>query len=268
MDECGAGPMPSQMRAFIWQEGTGLQDLGTLGGPESCALWINQYGQVAGHSFTSSTPNLGTGIPTQDPFLWTKHDGMTDLGNLGGTIGHASGINNRGQVAGDSNLVGDQTQHAFLWDKGKMQDLTPGRNFSFAHGLNDNGDVVGGSFSADGQSFNGFLWRHGVMTDLESVAGDGCDSFASSINSESQVVGTSFPCTGEGHAAIWENGGPAIDLNTLVRPGSDLQLTDAQFINDRGEIAGNGVPPGVSLDDFLQDETLGHAFLLIPVGEE
>ncbi len=113
---------------------------------------------------------------------------------------------------------------------------------------------MGGSYSADGQSFNGFLWSHGAMTDLESVAGDGCDSFASSINSESQVVGTSFPCVGGKNAAIWENGGPAIDLNTLVPPGSDLQLTDAQFINDRGEITGRAV-----LSDG--DE---HAFLLIP----
>jgi len=255
MDECGAGPMPTQMRAFVWQEGTGLQDLGTLGGSESCALWINQLGQVAGHSFTSSTPNVGTGIPTQDPFLWTNHDGMTDLGTLGGTVGHASAINNRGQVAGDSNLAGDQTQHAFLWgQRKKMQDLTPGRKYSFAHSLNDKGEVVGGSYSADGQSFNGFLWSHGAMTDLESVAGDGCDSFASSINSESQFVGTSFPCVGGKNASIWQNGGPAIDLNTLVPPGSDLQLTDAQFINDRGEITGRAV-----LSDG--DE---HAFLLIP----
>src|SRR5712692_3869171 len=69
------------------------------------------------------------------------------------------------------------------------------------------------------------------------------------------VVGTSFPCAGEGHAVIWENGGPGNRLeHTLVPPGSDLQLTDAQFINDRGEITGRAV-----LSDG--DE---HAFLLIP----
>jgi probable HAF family extracellular repeat protein len=181
---------------------------------------------------------------------------MTDLGSLGGTQGHASAINDRGQVAGDSNLAGDQIQHAFFWHQGKMQALTPGRDFSFAHGLNDNGDVVGGTFSADGLSFNGFVWRHGVLTDLESLPGDECDSFASSINSQSQIVGASFPCAGDAHAVIWENGNGkgAIDLNTLVRPGSGLQLAEAQFINDRGEITGKAV-----LSNGDQ-----HAFLLIP----
>lgn len=252
MDECGAGPMPSQMRAFIWEEGSGMKDLGTLGGPDSCALWINQRGQVAGHSFTSYTPDAGTGVPAFDPFIW-KNGTMTDLGTLGGTQGHASGINNRGQVAGDSNLTGDQTQHAFLWDRGIMQDLTPGLPFSYAHGLNANGEVVGG-LTEDGISLKGFLWRRGVLTDLESVPGDECDSAAASINSRSQVVGISFPCTGESHAVIWENGGPAIDLNTLTLPGSNLQLTDAQFINERGEITGKAVLPDGSQ----------HAFLLIP----
>ena len=69
-------------------------------------------------------------------------------------------------------------------------------------------------------------------------------------------------------AFLWENGGPMVDLNTLIPADSALHLVFALYINDRGEIAGNGVPPGVSLDDFLQDESLGHAFLLIPVGEE
>lgn len=252
MDECGAGPMPSQMRAFIWEEGSGLKDLGTLGGPDSCALWINQRGELAGHSFTSFTPDFGTGIPAFDPFIW-KNGKMTDLGSLGGTQGHASGINSRGQVAGDSNLAGDQTQHAFLWNQGKMQDLTPGRPFAFAHGLNDKGEVVGG-LTEDGVSLKGFLWRQGVLTDLESVPGDECDSAATSINSRSQVVGVSFPCMGESHAVIWESGGPATDLNTLVLAGSELQLTEAQFINERGEITGKAVLPDGSQ----------HAFLLIP----
>jgi hypothetical protein len=66
------------------------------------------------------------------------------------------------------------------------------------------------------------------------------------------------------HALLWENGFP-IDLNTVIRPNSSLQLVYALSINDRGEIAGLGVPPGVSVNDV---ESLGHAFLLIPVDRD
>ena len=246
--------MPTQMRAFVWQEGGAMQDLGTLGGPDSCAVWINQRGQVAGHSFTNSTPNPVTGIPTVHPFLWTQHDGMTDLGTLGGTVSHTVGINDRGQVAGISNRAGDATHHAFLWDHGHMKDLTPGREFSNARGLNDIGEVVSGAETADGQAVQGFLWRDGVLTDLGGLAGDGCSS-AHGINLKGQVVGQSSVCGGAGtRAVLWENGGPAIDLNTFVPPGSDLTLMEAQFINDRGEITGRALLPN-------GDE---HAYVLIP----
>lgn len=51
-----------------------------------------------------------------------------------------------------------------------------------------------------------------------------------------------------------------VDLNTLIPPDSGLRLVETHAINDRGEIAGNGVPPGcVALG------TCQHAFVLIPV---
>jgi hypothetical protein len=52
-----------------------------------------------------------------------------------------------------------------------------------------------------------------------------------------------------------------IDLNSLIPPGASLQLTDAFEINERGEIAGMGVPPGCASEDEC-----GHAFVLVPVG--
>src|SRR5439155_5654234 len=80
-----------------------------------------------------------------------------------------------------------------------------------------------------------------------------------------QVVGRSrigAPTTPLQHAFLWENGGPMVDLNTLIPPNSPLELYDAENINDRGEIAGRGLPPGCDDKDVC-----GHAFLLIPCDE-
>ena len=55
-----------------------------------------------------------------------------------------------------------------------------------------------------------------------------------------------------------------VDLNALISSGSSLQLADAEDINERGEIAGIGVPPGVPVANYI---TEGHGFLLIPCDE-
>jgi probable HAF family extracellular repeat protein len=92
------------------------------------------------------------------------------------------------------------------------------------------------------------------------VDGDDC-SWARAINSRSQIVGQSFACDGSTlRAFLWENGSMP-DLNKLIPRNSSLQLVDPLSINDRGEIAGIGVPGGCQL---LDDASCGHAFVLVP----
>lgn len=91
----------TQTRAFLWHKGH-MRDLQTLGGPDAQAFGVNERGQVIGISYINSTPNMTTGLPTADPFLWTADRGMIDLGTLGGAWGLAGALNNRGQVIGNS----------------------------------------------------------------------------------------------------------------------------------------------------------------------
>ena len=249
-------PGATQVHAFRWTESDGMQDLGTLGGPDSTAFDINERGQIAGWSFTDSTVNPITGLPTLAPFLW-ENGKMLDLGTLGGVFGQSFGLNNRGQVVGISHLSGDVISHPFLWDRGVLTDLgTFGGDNGEATWISDAGDVAGSADFPGNQIHHSALWHGGVVTDLGTADGDPC-SRAYGINSKRQIVGSSTDCTNYVHASLWEDGGPMVDLNTLIPPNSGLQLTLALYINDRGEIATHGTLTN-------GDE---HAFLLIPCDE-
>ena len=145
--------------------------------------------------------------------------------------------------------------------RGSVRDLgTLGGSFGVATSVSDAGDIVGGATNQNDQAFLAFVWKNGVMTALGTVDGDDC-SLATNVNSGGQIVGFSFPCAGgPSHAFLWERG-YLIDLNTFVPLGSDLQLTEATFINDRREIAVQGVLPSGDTRAVLlvpdgQDETL------------
>jgi probable HAF family extracellular repeat protein len=260
------GLCTTQTRAFLWQDGV-MKDLGTLGGPDAFAFLINDSGQVAGISYINSIP-LSNGLPQEDPFLWEPpspgfpNGKMIDLGNLGGPTCLTWSLNNGGQVVGQMDLVDiskGAVFHPFLWDGKSLKDLgsLPGPDgfFGNAFWINDSGEVVGW---ADNNIVDfPILWKDGATKILGVVAGDTC-AHASYINSKGQIVGESGPCpVGPAHAFLWEDGGSIIDLNTLVPYGSGVHLTSAVTINDRGEIAAQGLLPN-------GDQ---HAFALIPCDE-
>jgi hypothetical protein len=56
---------------------------------------------------------------------------------------------------------------------------------------------------------------------------------------------------------LWEDGGPMVDLNSLVSPGSAIQVGGVQTINDHGDIAAVG----------FDANSNAHALLLIPCDE-
>jgi probable HAF family extracellular repeat protein len=131
------------------------------------------------------------------------------LPGLGGTMGVANSVNNRGWVAGAATLTGDATMHAALWRNGAITDLgTLGGSDSFV-GLvkNERGQIAGFAETStkdplgeafclgltffgfnDGTTCLGFLWQDGVMAALPPLAG-GNNSQAEDVNSKGQVVG-------------------------------------------------------------------------------
>jgi probable HAF family extracellular repeat protein len=247
----------TQTRAFLWTQSQGLQDLGTLGGPDAFAAHINDRGQIFGISYTSDVPNPLTGIPTLDAFLY-ENGKMTDIPDgFGGTLVSPLGANNRGQLVGSASFADEASGHPFLWSKGEFIDLgTFGGTFGDAVSINDAGAITGHAATPD-LAAHAFLWKKGVLHDIGTVDGDDC-SAGVSINSANQIVGQSFACDGSiSHAFLWENG-KIVDLNRLISHRSHMELQVASNINKRGEIAGFGVLPN-------GDQ---HAFLLVPCNGE
>ncbi len=281
---------PTEAHAFLWHDGT-MQDLGTLGGPDSGAFFVNDKGEIAGASDVDFNINPGTGGPTVHPFFWQNGE-MLDLiadappGMFGGTYGIVSAMNEHGQITGTMNLAGDTTRHSFFWNRRSIKDLgTLGGINTVAIWLNRDGHVVGRSdvtaictacaSSDQKQLHHPFMWKDGALTDLGLLYADTAGE-AKSVNAKDQAVGVTLPCTQVNpdascdgpiyHSFLWENGS-IIDLQNLLVPGSGVTLdcpaggrgcVGAYNINDRGEIAAQGVLPN--------GET--RALLLIPCDQD
>lgn len=202
-----------QFQPVIWEK-SGVTQLKTFAGDtDGVAAAINDSGQAVGASGSCASFNANSGL-----FLLEKHamlwsgGAAIDLGNLGGTGAgagnHACAINNRGQVAGHSDLAGDATFHGFTWTwETGMRDIgtLPGDVASLGLGVGDQGITVGASLD---QNFNprAILYENGAMTDLNSVLSSNPQKLylllASSINARGEIVGLAANNAGELHGFL------------------------------------------------------------------
>ena len=168
----------------------------------------------------------------------------TDLGTLGGSGGAAYGINNAGQVTGNSRITGDTYARATLWSAAPPQDLGApiAGTYSGGYGINATGDVAGYTYTADGYP-RAARWIGGVGESLGTLSGPEYTgynaSYAFGINASGQVAGYSVGAGGGSFEAVRWTGTTAVALDNL---GGYLSYGYA--INDAGQVAGYSLLTG------------------------
>ena len=184
-------------------------------------LGVNEQGQVIGICWRQT---LGS-RPSWGPFVYdskTRKFSMLPLppGCLNAEV---NGINDHGQMTGYTWRQGGYSGQAVLWNAGQpaLLQTVPGRDSSEGLGINTQGEVVGSAGSepnAAGQFVNSHNIRLSLLVPL-------------------------FRRQWEDHAVIFQQG-KAEDLNALIPEDADWTLTEANSINDRGQIVGEGVHHG------------------------
>jgi len=215
LDPACTAPQKLQFKPVAWDTTNGkVQELPTYpGDPEGIALGNNDKGQAVGSSGTCApfNPNSQVYLLLAHPLLWENDGTVTHLPTLGGTGSFAGNsacaVNNQGQAVGQSDLPGDTSAHAVLWQNGVLTDLGvfPGDSSSLALNINDRGEVVGVGISAS-FSLRAVVWENGVPLDLNALVPADSGLYlqlAEGINSVGEIVGFAVETsTGETHAFL------------------------------------------------------------------
>jgi probable HAF family extracellular repeat protein len=238
-------------QGFVWNDNV-MTALPTLGGYDSYATDINDWGQIVG--WAENTVHDPTCVLPQvfqfEAVIWEP--GLHRMQQLapypGDSDTAATAINDSGQAVGISGVCdiaygGTSAKNPVLWQNGNVIRLGTlgGIMFNTPAAINQLGQIVGwsdfpGDTSPATQVFHAVLWaKNGSLVDLGTLPGDKY-SLAYAINDFGQVVGQSIDADGNSRAFLWQNGS-MIDLNTLVSSGSPA-LVYANDINDFGELVG------------------------------
>jgi 6-phosphogluconolactonase len=176
---CGSSLLPACLapfHAFIYQ-GSGLVDIGTLGGTNSEGTGINDQNEIVGVSSVA-------GSSLNHLFLYAQGH-MRDLGTVAGQSFINAAINNRGEIVGTAtNSAG--TESSFV-HRGRSFEKIP----LVASGLNNTGHIAG-SYTAANGSTHASLYRNSRLIDLNDLV-DPSLAFltnASGISDNGRIVAT------------------------------------------------------------------------------
>jgi uncharacterized membrane protein len=213
-------------RAFAWSRSSGFVDLEGATTSFSLARAINECGQIVGE--------LGS-----HAVRWNTFHEVEDLGTLGGSNSSAADINDRGDVAGYSQLTPGGRGAPFLWteEDGMRQIVECEGQSGTAAALNNARQVVGSCDAISG-SYRAFFWsaRTGrIDLDLPGFR----NSAAVGINARGEVVGDATALEPEFVVVAfkwWPTTGRVVILRDL---GS--KFSAARDINQAGFIVGDAV---------------------------
>ena len=227
---------------------------------------VSDNGQVAfqiGQSSFIYNNGVSTSLGNVSGYETTYVQGVNDSGQAAATGGHVV-IGDKGSrseplffnghfVAGGSGFL---SQPLFF----NGHTLVPLGTFGGPNGnaiaINNKGDITGEAMNASGDSVGFVSHNGGPLISLGTLPG-GVPVSPRSINDSGQIVGyNGSPNLG---AFLYQNG-VLTNLNALLSPSeSNINLLDAYFINNVGQILAKGIvknPPSAQ----------AQLFLLTPVG--
>jgi probable HAF family extracellular repeat protein len=148
----------------------------------------------------------------------------------GGKSNDAYGINNLGQIVGESDSQAE-FRRPVLWNGTTPTDLgiLQGGYAAAAEDINDTGQIAGWSNNGNFEG-RAVRWHQGTTTDLG-------ESGAAAINASGQIAGNTFVTSTTSHATLW-TGNTRTDLGMGTLGGAAF----ANGINDAGQVVGFSRP--------------------------
>jgi probable HAF family extracellular repeat protein len=229
------------------------------------ATGINDSGQVVGYL-----------DPPRQSYIYKELNDII-LGNLPVLIPYATGnfaldINNHGWVVGATT----SSPSSYIWKEGSNPvdlGVLPGYSVGWATAVNDERYVVGAcQIQNDSMAYICDGTADGMRVLLP--IGSDPNSYAWDINNNGQVVGWSGINNGAQEACLWQTNGTNCVSKKYLALVPGYSYSQAQGINDCGQVVGHGWNPGIGVSDetryraFLWDENNGLRDLndLIPQG--